>query len=62
MNTKELAQVLGLSVRGVESLRKNRRIPAIKLGHRTYRYDVEAVQRALERFTVREVGADTPGR
>jgi hypothetical protein len=36
-------------------LRRKRLIPEIDLGHRTKRYELEAVLRALQKLTVREV-------
>jgi len=36
-------------------LRSKRLIPVIRLGHRTLRYNEEAVRRALRKLTIREV-------
>ena len=38
-------------------LRSKRLIPVIRLGHRTLRYNEEAVRRALRKLTVREIEA-----
>jgi hypothetical protein len=36
-------------------LRVKRLIPVVRLGHRTLRYNEEAVRRALRKLTIREV-------
>jgi hypothetical protein len=57
LNKEELRQKLNLiSVRGVDELVKARKIPSIRLGHRTLRFSWPAVQAALARLTVKEVG------
>lgn len=44
----QLAERLGLTVRGVETLTKRRKLPVIRLSHRCVRYDWEKVERALD--------------
>jgi len=36
-------------------LRKTRKIPYVKVGHRSFLYDLERVAKALEKFEVEEV-------
>lgn len=45
------------SHRTVDNLRRARKVPAIKLGYRTFRYSRKQVAAALEKLTVHEVGA-----
>lgn len=45
------------SLETVDRLRRQKKIPAIKLGYRSYIHDLAAVRRALEKLTVKEVGA-----
>ena len=52
-----LAEELPFTVRYLRCLVAERKIPFIRLGHKTLRFDVEKVQKALERFEVKEVGA-----
>jgi hypothetical protein len=51
----QLAEHLGMKVRGVEMLVKERKIPAMRIGHKTLRFSLPRVMRALEKFEVREV-------
>ena len=57
LDKKELRQALNLpSTRMVDELVRRRKIPCIRLGHRTLRFKLEAVEAALEKLTVQEVG------
>ena len=51
----QLAERLNLTPRGVECLTRARKIPAIKLGHRTLRYSWPRVCQALAKREVREI-------
>ena len=51
----EIATRLGLTRRGVECLMARRFIPFIRVG-RSVRFSWDAVQRALKRHTVNEIG------
>ena len=44
-------------VRIIEEMTRRRKIPVCRLGHKTLRYNWTQVQAALEKLTVREVGA-----
>jgi len=53
---RDLAEQLNLSVRSIDNLVRRRAIPIIRLSPRCVRFDSHAVQRALRRFEVTEVG------
>jgi hypothetical protein len=55
VNEKGLLKVVLLTPRRLRELRRQHKIPFIKLGQRTVMYDVEKVLTALERFEIREV-------
>lgn len=57
MTRPELAEVLGLTVRGIDSLTRRRVIPVVKLSGRAVRYNPEAVQRALDNLTIEPLTA-----
>jgi excisionase family DNA binding protein len=48
LNTAEVAAWLGLSVRAIQRLTASRRIPFIKVGHRTILFDRAAVDAWME--------------
>jgi hypothetical protein len=52
---KELAAELRLPMDGIAKLRRQRKIPFIKLSYRTVRYDLAKVREALARFEVKAV-------
>ena len=56
LTEKQQANALACSPRHLVNLRQKRLIPFIKLGGRLIRYNPEAVARALEKLTVKEVG------
>jgi len=51
LDTRELAEWLGVSVRTVANLRQRRVIPYVKLG-RVVRFKRDAVEAALKSFTI----------
>lgn len=55
---KELSQTpgIGIPVRTLRSLWHQRKIPAVRLGHRTLKFDPEKVRAALDRFEVKAIG------
>jgi excisionase family DNA binding protein len=56
LNKEQLRQRLNLtSVRCVEMMVKRRKIPVIRMGHRTVRFSWPDVEAALEKLTVRAV-------
>lgn len=54
VTTPELGRALSLSKRSIQYMAKRRMIPYLKLGRAT-RFRLRDVEKALERFTVREV-------
>ena len=58
LTKKELQQRLNVPhVRIIDEMTRKRKIPCVRLGHRTLRYSWPKVQAALERLTTKEVGA-----
>jgi hypothetical protein len=57
VNIAGLSERRGIPIRTVRSLMSARKIPFLKFGHRTIFFDLEQVDRALQRFEVREVGS-----
>jgi hypothetical protein len=45
----------GLTTRSIASLRRAKKIPVVKIGYRTLRYDLERVVSALQRREIREI-------
>lgn len=58
LNKLELAERLGTTKRGVEELMQRRKIPFMKLGHRTVRFNWAAVEKAVSRFEYKAVGQE----
>lgn len=56
LNIQELSAEINLPVRTIRTLLQKRRVPCIKLGHRTMRFNPAKVMAALDRFEVREFG------
>ena len=55
IDKKQLADRLGLKVRGVESLVKARRIPVLRITNKIVRFDWPRVQAALAAYEVKPV-------
>ncbi len=58
LNKLELAERLGTTKRGVEEMMRRRKIPFLKLGHRTVRFDWPAVEKAINRLEFRAIGQE----
>jgi hypothetical protein len=57
VDKRQLAERLNLpSIRSVDNLIKLRRIPVLRWGHRTVRFDMLKVEEALRQFEVKAVG------
>jgi hypothetical protein len=56
ISDQQLADALGLEVKNIRWLRKNHRIPAIKLGYRTFKYRLDDVEAAIMRREIKAVG------
>jgi hypothetical protein len=52
---KGIAELLGLTVRGVECLVAARKIPVLKISRKCVRFDADRVLAALKKFEVKEV-------
>jgi hypothetical protein len=55
LTEEQLAKALETSVYNVRHLRHRKKIPFIRLGHRSIRFDLIKVRKALERYEVEEV-------
>jgi hypothetical protein len=55
MNKQELAERLGLKVRGVESLVRARRIPVLRITNKIVRFSWPRVEAALANFEVKPI-------
>ncbi|MCX6968080.1 MAG: excisionase family DNA-binding protein [Verrucomicrobia bacterium] len=58
LNKLEVAERLGTTKRGVEEMMRRRKIPFLKLGHRTVRFDWTAVEKAVARLEYKAVGQE----
>jgi excisionase family DNA binding protein len=56
LTKEELGIVLNISPRTIENWMRKRRIPYLKIGKRTRRFNIARVESALNRFEVREAG------
>ena len=54
LTLKEMAPKLAISWRGLQELTKRRLVPVVRLG-RNVRYNPEAVAKAVEKLTIREI-------
>ncbi len=50
-----VAKALQIPVVQVGKLRRARKIPFVRLGHRTIRFDLAQVMKAVQRFEIKEV-------
>jgi excisionase family DNA binding protein len=58
LTKQELAAELGLKRRGIEELMRRRKIPFLSLGHRTVRFELPKVEKALGKFEHKAVGQE----
>lgn len=59
LTKKQLKEVLNLpSTRMIDELMRRRNIPYLRLGHRTVRFELTAVEKALSKLEVREIGRE----
>jgi len=56
LSKKEVAKILGVSPRTIETWLSQRRIPQLRLSARLTRFDLPKVLAALDRYEVKEVG------
>jgi excisionase family DNA binding protein len=55
LSKRDLARELNVSIRTIDWWMHEKKIPYKKLGSRLIRFDLDRVETALERFTIREV-------
>jgi len=60
VNILSLSQYVGVPVRTLRTFMAARKIPYLKIGHRTVLFDPEKVGEALRRFGIRAVGDNEP--
>lgn len=58
LDSKALAGEIGCAETQINRLRRERKIPAIKLGYRTFKYDLPRVLAALECLEIAAVGTN----
>ena len=54
-DAKTIAPLIGMLPYTLLALARARKIPSIRLGHRTVLFDLNEVRAALKKFTVKEV-------
>ena len=59
LSKRELAAALGISERSVVNLKRQRKIPFLRISSRLVRYSLPSVTAALNRFEVKEAGRST---
>jgi excisionase family DNA binding protein len=57
VDIKELSEISGFPVRTLRSFIASKKIPAVRLGHRTLRFNLARVEKALNAFEVPAIGA-----
>jgi hypothetical protein len=57
VDIRGLSEGNGIPVRRLRSLWSSRKIPGLKIGHKTLLFDPEKVDKALARFEIPAVGA-----
>jgi excisionase family DNA binding protein len=56
LNSQQLAELLGVSLRTVVNMRRRRQIPYVQLGH-VIRYKRAAVEEALKSYTIEGIAS-----
>jgi hypothetical protein len=62
LNIVGLSRHQGIPIRTLRTLMAGRKIPFLKIGHRTILFDPEKVDQALQRFEVKAVADKWEGR
>lgn len=55
LTTEQVASQLGLDEQMIVRFRKQRKIPSIKLGYRTFRFQLPKVLAALEKLEIKAI-------
>ena len=56
LTKEDLGEMLNLPARAIDSLRQKRLIPCIKLGYRTFRFEIQAVEKAISSLEQKAIG------
>ena len=56
LDTSELALELGRPIRQIRTFVQTRKIPFLRVGHRSLLFDLGKVEKALQRFEIPAVG------
>jgi excisionase family DNA binding protein len=59
LTADQVADEVGLDESTVIRLRKQRKIPAVKLGYRTFRFRLPSVEAALDKLEIKAVKAES---
>jgi predicted DNA-binding transcriptional regulator AlpA len=54
LTKRDLAKIIGKSIRSVENLMRSKTVPYLKIGH-SVRFRLREVEKALQKHTVKEV-------
>jgi len=57
LDIKQLSRQLGRPIRQIRGFVQGRKIPFLKLGHRSLLFDATKVEKALAKYEIREIGA-----
>jgi excisionase family DNA binding protein len=57
VDVKGLSEQTGLPERTIRSMVHDRKIPCLKLGHRTLRFDPPKVRQALQKFEISAIAS-----
>jgi excisionase family DNA binding protein len=57
LTAEQVADEIGLEESTVIRLRKQRKIPAVKLGYRTFMFRLSSVESALDKLEVKAIGS-----
>jgi len=56
LTKREIAAILNVSSRTIDNWIREKRIPFLRLSPRLLRFDLRTIQRALEKYEIKEVG------
>jgi excisionase family DNA binding protein len=61
LTAKQIADAKGLDEQTVVRLRKDRKIPAVQLGYKTFRFQLTAVEAAISKLEIKAITARRKG-
>ena len=56
LTKEDLGKMLNLPPRKIDDLRQRRMIPCIKLGYRIFRFEIQAVEKAISSLEQKAIG------